>query len=504
MFPPTTRMALLISSLCFLYGVTPASLAAPTKVILQDNPVFTTPAPEAQPLGPSPEKPFLKGVIRNEVTDPESIPQQADRLQLETIQFEGNHYYRDAVIQRQLKPLLDDPAKAMDAQHLEQELVRINKQNPFKLRARITPGSSPDKANLMVDVYERQPWQLTSTFDNQGRPLIGTYRWGHQLTHESLLGYGDKLNLQYIGSVGSYFFNGSYDVPINRRGGTIGGFAEYTRNSLDFPVALQDRSADQVGIGFRYIQPLDLQRIWTADIGVTGREIRVNNLHVQPRFISAGLRFNKPDKWGLTHAYAQTYLGEQWLGGNARFWRVRGQMTRTFNLPHDSNLILRGSWQYSPDALIPVQMFPLAGAYAVRGFSEGMLYSDSAQLYNIEYRWPIPFLAQVNPTLAQRVKGVVFYDIAQGWLRGSRVVNNHNTTLMSAGLGLRCRLTQYLQGFVDSAWRIGGTNNFSEQNLGAATLGSTFRIHFGLRSELLPKSYEKRSDHVAHIDSTFH
>lgn len=465
-------------------ALTPDALAV---VPMQDNPVFTTPVPEEQKLGPDPAKPFTKGVVTDNTDYPadQAIPKVGE------IKFDGNRFYRDSVIEGQLKSLLDKQGESLDKAELERSLVRINKQNPYKLKATIQKGSEPDTTDIYLDVYERLPWQVTTTLDNQGRPGIGGLRGGVGFTNESVLGYGDKFSVQYLQGRDANYVGGSYDFPINRSGGTLGLISEFSHNETDPEGSVPMTYGEHFSLGLKYTQPFDKARMWTGDIGFMGRHVNVNGTHPDPRFVFAGLKFNKPDKYGQSLVYLQSFLGEQWVGGDSRFWRVRGQGTRSFNLPKDNKLVFRTAAQYSPDALPAVQMFPLAGAYGVRGFSEGMLYGDSGLFASVEHYWPIPFLGRVNPDLSARLRGVSFFDYGHGWLRNSRAVADHGTDIMATGVGLRYKLNQYLQGFMDVAWGLGSPDNFTSQNWGGTEINPSARIHFGIRSDLLSKDYTK-------------
>jgi len=469
-----------VSGLALSLGILAATAAWYVAAPLQDNPVFTTPTMAEIELGKK------DGFAKDLVTG------ASDGQSLGTIDFSGNHYFHNYPVEQQISRLKDKGDGLLAPGQLEKSLAMLNKQNTFKLKATVSPNAQTGKSDIHLDVYERQPLQLTTTFDNQGRPRIGTYRGAIQLTNESFFGYGDKLQLQYMGAEDTNYLQGSYDVPINRRGGTVGMLGEFTH--VDVNLMPVDRIGQHYAVGLRWVQPWDQKREWTTDLGVMARHINLNGVHADPRFVFAGLKWNHPDKLGSTMAYAQTFLGNnEWFGGDSRFWRVRGTLNRTFNLPWENQkLVLKAQGQYTPDALIPVQMFPLAGEYGVRGYSEGFLYGDSGYTVTAEHHWPVPFLKRINPDLNARVRGVTFVDAGQGFLRGTRHKAVGDTFLLSAGLGLRARLYQQFQGFVDFAWRIGSNDNFAWQNLGTGSTDPSFRIHFGIRSDWMDKSYKKR------------
>lgn len=105
----------------------------------------------------------------------------------------------------------------------------------------------------------------------------------------------------------------------------------------------------------------------------------------------------------------------------------------------------------------------------------------------------MPFLKRANPWLAERLRGITFFDFGQAWIDKSnpRYISGVSaqfgrTTLASVGIGARYRLTQYLQGFVDAGW---GLFNRNAIELNA---DPTVRMHFGIRSDLLPRPFRTR------------
>src|SRR5262249_49805919 len=108
---------------------------------------------------------------------------------------------------------------------------------------------------------------------------------------------------------------------------------------------------------------------------------------------------------------------------------------------------------------------------------------------SLEDRFPIPFLSKASPWLSDRLRGAVFFDVGQAWtsIHSSRFNAGNsnkfsNTFLMGTGFGLRYRLTRLLTGFIDVGF---GLVDRSALEVNAQP---TARIHFGIRTDLLPQS----------------
>jgi hemolysin activation/secretion protein len=417
------------------------------------------------------------------------------------IEITGNKYFRSKVIASRLA---DKPDDLLNIATLEEHLNRINRQMPYHLRATLTPGSETGQTDLKLNVEESQPWQISPTYDNQGRPGIGTNRLGIGVQNNSLFGYGDRLDVRYIGAVRTNLATASYSIPLNHYG---------TELAYYYSLGAVHPEVNQPGVDIRGLannhsvslsQPLDKNRNFLADVSFNARHVTttVNDDRVgrdDVRSLSFGLSYNHPDRYGQSFVRLQTDVGPGWMGANRKFWKTQAYGTRTFQLPKNNFVLLRASGQLSRDALPPVEEYQIGGAFSVRGFSEGLLIGDRGYSGSAEWRWPIPGLAHASPWLAQRVQGAVFYDMGQVWFdsrhNGSYSNNVKRTMLIGTGLGLRAQLTRYLIGFVDFGYGISNQRKDVEPNAQPSV-----RVHFGIRSDLLPKTYKSRSNNVTYFN----
>lgn len=479
---------------------------AQAQLTIQSNPVFSSPTPPEQNLGSAP-KPFPGEVV--EFAPPAAAPSQTesdarlpDEIRLGDVKLEGNQFYNTWTIRRHLRPLLEKKGEMLKVDDLKNELNTINKFNKFKLKATVISQESDAAEAIRLDVYEQQPWQIVTTFDNQGRPGTGYYRGSAQIVNRSLLGFGDEMSVQYIGANRSHRLSTEYRIPLNARGGEFS--FQYAYHALDYDPDLTPRTVQDL-IGRDHVwtvtlsQPLDKNRVWTPYISTLWRQVVIKRngieiAHADPRPLTLGLRYNNTDKLGRTSIdVAPLIVGQHWMGGDSKFYRARASLYRSFNLPKDNQLVFRGAWQVTPDELPPVQQFQIGGEYTVRGFTEGLITADRGHFYSLEHYWPVPFLGKINSALQGRIKGVTFVDFGQAWLDksspryvGGVSAERDRTTLMAVGIGLRTRMTQYAQGFVDAGWGLFNRNDIELLSQ------PTVRVHFGIRSNLLPQPFKKR------------
>jgi hemolysin activation/secretion protein len=420
--------------------------------------------------------------------------------QVGDISVAGNKFYRTGILARYLDQGTGDP---LNIGQLEKNLRRINRQGDFRVRATLSANPIPGKTNIKLDVEERQPWQIGLTADNQGRPTIGTQRWGAELINRNVSGIGDRLTARWIGAAGTQAALASYFIPLNRFGTELGTTFGFSHVNVDLKGGNHGNliAGESLNYGLVLSQPLDHEHVFVADAGLNFRRVSSwlngNRDSVQDdiRSLQLGLNFDKFDRYGRTFIRAQTSMGTTWFGGNRQFWKAQTTLNRIIRLPKGNFVIVRGYAQMTPDALPPAEQFQLGGAYSVRGYTEGVLIGDRGYQFSVEHRWPVPGLRLASPWLADRLQGATFFDFGRTWMDKSntRTPQRIETTLAGAGLGVRMRLSQYMQGFVDFGFGLLARSDI-EPNA-----QPTARIHFGVRSDLLADSYKTWGKNVEQI-----
>lgn len=421
------------------------------------------------------------------------------------ISISGNRSFRAGLIASRLAT---EPGQLLNIPKLEKDLNLNNRLNPYRIKATLAAGSKPGETDIKLDVLEKLPWQVATTFDDQGRPTIGTYRWGTELSNQSLTGHADQLSIHQLSSAGTEVVVASYALPLNASGTEIGGTFAYSGVNVDLNTPHPPKVTGKAfNYGLSLSQPLDRQRVWVADAGMNLRNIysyvdHTLNSEDDIRSLQVGLNYDRYDRWGRTFIRGQSTLAPAWMGANRTFWKTESYLTRLIVLPANNLLIIRGAAQFTPDALPSAEQFQVGGAFSVRGFTEGLLTGDRGYSFGVEHRWPIPGLKKVNPWLAERVQGASFFDMGQTWLDRSNQrfiggVSNRpdRTLLIGAGAGLRIQLTRLAQGFVDFGFGL------TDQHHVETNAQPSFRVHFGLRSNLLPEDYKTRSQDTTVLKS---
>jgi hemolysin activation/secretion protein len=438
------------------------------------------------------------------------IPPQAIQDGLLTIQvqeghignihIEGNRFYRARVIGRNLS---QKPGAPLNFRKLERDLNASNRFNEgYKVKAFLSAGDQPGSTDIRLKVAERQPFQVSPTFDNQGRYFIGLYRAGAEVRNDSLLKSGDRLYGRYIGATGTQVGLGSYTVPLNRWGTEVSGNFSYSRVNVKLPIETPPLiTGKSYSAGVSLSQPLGRNRNWLMDAGFNwqratnffeGDPTNLEEVHA----IQTGLNFDRYDRWGRTFNRTQNTFAFTGAGATSSFWKVENFFNRLIVLPNNNLLILKAYGQWTPDALPALQQFQLGGQSSVRGFTEGVLTGDRGYNLGVEHRFPLPGLRFISPWTSQRIQGALFYDLGQVWNDKSNPLYNPKTAtlakatlLQGVGFGFRAQLTRFMQGFVDVGFGLGDRKAIEPEGR-----QPTARVHFGVRSDFLPTDYKVRNE----------
>jgi hemolysin activation/secretion protein len=326
------------------------------------------------------------------------------------------------------------------------------------------------------------------------------YRPGLEFRSDSLTGRADRLYARWLGASGTRIAMGSYTIPLNRYGTELSANYSFSRVNVDLGVKNPPEIIGKAHTyGISLSQPLGRERHWTLDAGANWRSIDTyfEGDHTQGteiRALTAGLSYNRSDRWGRTYNRLQSTLGVGLMNADTKFWKMENYFNRVFVLPKRNLIILKAYGQITPDSLPAAEQFQIGGASSVRGYTEGLLIGDRGVNLGIEHQFPIPGLKLVSPWLDERLRGAWFYDAGRVWLDKSApgfVSGQSNlpsrSFLQSAGFGFRAQLSRYMQGFLDFGF---GLNN---RDAVEPLSQPTARIHFGVRSDLLPENYHMRN-----------
>lgn len=370
---------------------------------------------------------------------------------------------------------------------LKADIIKFNKNNDVQLKAIIKKGKEFGTSDITLNVTETNPYHIGLSTDNTGREDFGLYTGGINVQNDSVLGFRDKLNFNYLKTKSLNSTAGSYSFPIGYKGLRIGGLVSYDKSVVSTD---ELKELDITGKTHSYsifaTKPLvnNPNLIVYSTLGLNAKNSKtfildqpLSDIDGSPdtkiRSLSAALTAIKYDKTGQWLFDSNFSQGVKIFEGNSSFFKYTGNVSRFQRVGDSCLLILRANTQLTPNKLPSIEQMQIGGTSTVRGYNEGTLIGDNAYFVSSELRFPMFILPKTikGYSISDKIQGVLFAETA-GAFPFDSAEKQH--ALSSVGMGLRVRLTNYLAGRVDYGFAL---MNKSE-DLPLA------RLHFGVESAL--------------------
>jgi hemolysin activation/secretion protein len=374
--------------------------------------------------------------------------------ELEQIEIGGLRRLREGYVRSRILHATSTP---LNQKRLE-EALQLLQLDPLieQVNAELAAGSNPGSNILRVRLKEAPAFHAAIAVENNQSPSIGSIQGSVEVSHDNLLGFGDRLNAKYGRTEGLDLYDINYTIPVNARNGTL----NFRYNNGDSSIIEEDfrdvgiRSETQTySLGFR--QPitrtptselalglsLDLRRSQTYildDIpysfteGPEDGESKVTVIRFSQDWVNRGTR-------QVLAARSQFSLGIDAFdatinntGTDGQFFSWLGQFQWVQQLSPRNLLVARIDAQLTPDSLLSLERFSMGGVDTVRGYQQNQLIADNGILGSVEVRVPLtsdPRVLQLAP----------FFEIGTAW--NNRDIDPDPATIASLGLGLRWLIT---------------------------------------------------------------
>jgi hemolysin activation/secretion protein len=391
------------------------------------------------------------------------------------ISVTGNLYFDETNIRASLPALKEGSApKARDISANTQ----LANENPVKQVAVVLrSGASPEWVNATVEVVDSNPLNASITLDNTGNAQTGEYRLGVNLQDANLLNYDDVGTLSYVTSPGKWnqvsLYSASYRVPIYLLGDSMDLIAAYsdvnagTAQTVAGPLSFSGKGtifsvrynqllrrrgdyAHRVIYGLEnraYKNNCTLGSFGSAGCGATASDITVRPLSLaydgnwskpgKAADFSVSLARNIP---GAANGHASDFNAARPgttsnNGAPAKYsiWRFGSSVSSSLLVNWQARVAVNA--QFTSDALVSGEQFGIAGANAVRGFKEREIARDKGYFVNLELYSPF-ITASIIPQESS-LRGLLFYDLAKAANNPLPGETRQQTSIASAGAGLR-------------------------------------------------------------------
>mgnify|MGYP006334667133 FL=1 len=327
------------------------------------------------------------------------------------------------------------------------------------LSAELSAGIRPGTSVLDITIQEADVFNLAIDLNNSRSPSVGTNQRSIGMNHGNLLGFGDRLNLEYANTQGSNAFDLAYGFPVNAKNGTLKAAVGINSNHvIEDPFTAIDLESKSRYYELSFRQPILLKPTQEFALGISLTRSESETFLMNDKFfLSRGANdegetkisavrlfqeFVKRNDQEVLALRSQFSVGVDALNSTINdhgepdstfvSWRGQSQWTRRLN--EDFLLLLRSDVQLSAGSLVALEQFRIGGVNSIRGYRQDLSLGDDGLFASAELRIPIlrfqkfDGLLQVTP----------FFDVGTVWNTDDLEIAN--TTLASLGLGLNLAL----------------------------------------------------------------
>jgi len=384
---------------------------------------------------------------------------------IEKIDIQGLRRLQTSYVRSRLDLVTKAP---VNIRRLE-EALQLLQLNPLisNVQAELSSGTTPGLSVLTLNMKEAQPLSAALLVENRDSPSVGSIRGTASISHNNLLGFGDRLSADYGISKGINSYNISYELPVNARDGTLSlSYNNTSSKIIEEPFSALDINADSYNLSLGFRQPL--VRTPTSELALgLSLDLRQSQTYILenvPFSFSPGpengksrvsaIRFSQDwinrSATRVLAARSQFSLGLDAFdatvnntGIDGRFFSWVGQFQWVQSLGGGTILIARTGAQLTPDSLLPIEQFSIGGIDTVRGYRQNQRVADNGIVGSVEVRFPIVR----KPGGIGTIQLAPFFDIGTAWNHQGDVPSP--TTLASVGLGLLWQLNPYLSARLD-------------------------------------------------------
>lgn len=374
--------------------------------------------------------------------------------ELEQIEIGGLRRLREGYVRSRLKRATSTP---LNQKRLE-EALQLLQLDPLieQVNAELAAGSTPGRNILRVSLKEAPAFHTAFAVENNQSPSVGSVEGSVEVSHNNVLGFGDRLAAQYGRTEGLDLYDINYAIPVNARNGTLSfrynngdsriiqqefrdvGITSKTQTySLNFRQPITRTPTSEVALGLA----LDLHRSQTYILdnipfsfteGPENGRSKVTVIRFSQDWVNRDTR-------RVLAARSQFSMGIDAFGAtinntgtDGRFFSWLGQFQWVQQLSRRNLLVARIDGQLTPDSLLSLERFSIGGVDTVRGYRQNQLVSDNGILGSVEVRVPLtsdPRVLQLAP----------FFEMGTAW--NNRDVDPDPATIAGLGLGLRWLIT---------------------------------------------------------------
>lgn len=357
--------------------------------------------------------------------------------------------------------------KPLRMQTLERYLLLMDDLPGAEARGTLRPSADTFGAAELVVSIAHQTFEGSVSTDNRGTRYIGPHQHSLTLAGNSLLGLYDRTVLRGITTSPVselQYFDVQHEQQVGAEGTRIILSASKTRTEPAYTLTPLDIEGDADNYQLRVQHPFIRTRAENllaraafdyrnSDTDALGTPYSKDHL----RSLRVGATYDFSDDWrGVNLIDAQLSKGLNIFGasesgpirsrfdGESDYMKFNADLARTQSLPWGLSLLAGVSGQYSWSRLLAGEQFAIGGASFGRAYDPAELSGDHGVAGKLELRYgDVP-----NWSFLNAYQLYTFYDIGKVW---DKVNTGDNTSLASAGIGVRANFTEHYSGSVEFA-----------------------------------------------------
>ena len=363
-------------------------------------------------------------------------------------------------------------SRPLRAKVLERYLLLIDDLPGVQVESVLTPSkSTPGAANLTL-ILKHQPIDGYASIDNRGSRFNGPIQGSIGGNLNSVLGLNERTGFNFITTDPTdelLYFSGSHEQIIGLEGTKISlsGSLSFTQpgDSLEAFNVEGESSTVSVQLFHPFIRSREqnlsgrvgfVRRNSTTDLlgSLSSRDrLRVFNAEVIYDFVDklrgvnlVSLEFSQgADIFDATESGSANLSRAQ---GKSDFSKVYGKLRRQQYIASGLSVLVETVGQYAFDTVLASEEFGFGGSQFGRGYDSSEITGDQGVAVKAE----IQYFYQVAKKYLNNVQPYVFYDYGSVWQKGNDFTGtDRQSSLSSAGAGVRFGFTNWLSGYVELA-----------------------------------------------------
>jgi hemolysin activation/secretion protein len=345
----------------------------------------------------------------------------------------------------------------LNIEALSASLKLIN-QDPLieQINARLLPGKLPGESILDVTVREDDAFYYSAGVDNFVSPSVGAERLWLSAGHGNLLGWGDKLDMDFEYTNGLKGGALSYGVPFTSKGtmfNIFGDYKDYVVVEEPFDSIDIESKSSKYGLSLThpFIKQLTenmigglafekknskstlLDQPFSFALGSKDGEVDLSVIDMSmgwvKRFPNRVYSLNGSLRVGIL-AFGATENEGDLPDGEFTLFKGQGQYAQALPLWY-SQFLFRTGFQFTGDTLVAIEKYAVGGRYSVRGYRENQFVRDNGVNASLEWRIPLYTKDGFN-----KFQMVPFFDYGMSWDTDEELSNTKSQSISSVGLGL--------------------------------------------------------------------